>query len=441
MRLISAVLIVKNEQEHLPACLAALEGVVDEIVVADTGSTDRTTDIVSSYSGRLLHVPWTNDFAAARNAAIAHARGEWILSIDADECVQGGEVAGAALRRFIQGHGPNVVGTVEIHNVDNGQGVIDETVDHTERFFNREHFQFRGAIHEQLIPLGGSKSRAATDVRLVHTGYAQAPGDPRHKSVRNIPLLLSAIQGAPDDEYLYFQLGKAHFALKENALAADAFLASLARMQFNGAAYPTGSQGAVARTIVTGCIANAAYALVNIGRTQDARALLEKHAALAHPGTQWADFQHALGYVYLMLGDVFRARAAYTASLALGPACEDVLGTGSFSSHYHLGLLDEAEQHIAGAAGHYQKSLGIRPDYRPTISRAIDWLIEGHASQGLHLLELAKLETAKTVGLDRLERSLQNGSRVEAKKLVSALAAVPGPLGEAAAAWARLKNL
>ena len=73
--LISAVLIVRNEQERLPACLDALADVVDEIVVADTGSTDRTFEIAQAHTDRVVRVPWTNDFAAARNAAVAHARG------------------------------------------------------------------------------------------------------------------------------------------------------------------------------------------------------------------------------------------------------------------------------------------------------------------------------------------------------------------------------
>lgn len=440
-QLISAVLIVKNEQEHLPACMAALAGVVDEIVVADTGSTDQTIALAKGFTENIFHVPWTNDFAAARNAAIAHAHCPWILSIDADECVEGGALAGAALRRFIENQDPHTVGTVEIHNVDNGEGVIDETIDHTERLFHREHFQFSGAIHEQLVPLAGDKARARTEVRVVHTGYAQTHADPAHKSRRNIPLILAAIGRKPEDEYLYFQLGKAHYALKEYGPAADAFLAALSRMRFSGATLPEGCQGTVARPVVTGCIANTAYALVNLGRAQEALALLRQHAALGHPATRWADFEHVMGYVYLMLGDVPRARAAYDASLQLGAACEDVVGTGSFASLYHLGLLDEADQKIADATAHYRASLALRPAYKPTISRALDWLVEGHAAEGVRLLAAASSEAAKTACLDRLERSLQNGELAETQRILAAVTLAPGSLHDTAVAWAQKKNL
>lgn len=438
--LISAVLIVKNEQGHLPACLAALDGVVDEIVVVDTGSTDRSVEVAEGFTERVFRVPWTGDFAAARNAAIAHARGAWILSVDADECIEGGEAAGAALRRFVETHGAETVGTVAIHNVDDGDGVIDETIDHTERFFHKDHFQFFGAIHEQLVPISGVKRGATTGIHLIHTGYAQRPGDPAHKSRRNLPLLLDALARHPDDEYLYFQLGKAHFALKDYGLAVDAFLAALSRMRFNGSELPTGRQGTVSRVVTTGCLTNTAYALVNLGRAQEAQRLLEQHATLAHPGAQWADFQHALGYVYLMLGEVPRARAAYEAALARGSEREDVVGTGSFASLYHLGLLDEAEGKNPEAEGHYAAALAQRPAYRPAISRAIDWLLEGQAPSGHRLIARAAPEAAQALYLDRLERSLQNGASKEVRGLVAAADVLPGPLRDAVAAWAGKNN-
>ena len=429
----SAVLIVKNEQEHLPACLAALDGVADEIVVADTGSTDRSVEIAEGFTERVFRVQWTNDFAAARNAAIAHARGAWILSIDADECIEGGAQAGQRLLAFIEAHPPHTVGTVAIHNVDDGTGVIEETLDHTERFFHREHFRFAGAIHEQLV--GPSKAGAPTGLHLVHTGYAQASTDPAHKSRRNIPLLLAEIAARPGDEYLYFQLGKAHYALKEYAPAAEAFQAALSRMRFDGNALPTGIQGPIARPVVTACIVNLAYALVNLGRAEEARTLLEEHAQLGHPGTRWADFHHVTGYVFLMLGDVPRSRAAYEASLALGAAREDVVGTGSFASLYHLGLLAEAEQKQSAAAEHYGASLAHRRDYRPTISRAIDWLSEGGAPTARLLLQLADPAAAAATCLDRLALSLQNGGPGAAQRLAEAMQTVPGPLREHVAAW------
>lgn len=433
--LISAVLIVKNEQEHLPACLAALDGVVDEIVVADTGSTDRTREVAEGFTERVFLVPWTQDFAAARNAAIAHARGAWILSIDADECIEGGEHAGATLREFVARHGAGVVGRMAIHNVDDGSGVIEETIDHTERFFYRAGYQYAGAIHEQLESLGPQKLAADTGVQLIHTGYAQDPAASDHKARRNIPLLIEAIATHPDDEYAYFQLGKAHYALKEYALAAEAFDAALARMQFDGAQLPQGRLGLVARPVLTACLVNRAYALVNLGRAQEARSLLDTHRARAHPGVQWADFAHVYGYVGLMLGDLVAARAGYGSALQLGPTREDVVGTGSFASHYHLGLIDEALGNSASAQTRYAAALAQRPGYRPAVSRAIDWLLEGHAPAGTALLRDAQAETVSACYLDRLERSLHNGAEGDTRQLVAVAEAISPELQTTVNTW------
>jgi glycosyltransferase involved in cell wall biosynthesis len=83
--LLSAALIVRDEATMLGDCLRSLRGLVDEILVVDTGSTDGTPDLAAGLGARIVTFPWQGDFAAARNEALARARGRWILYIDADE--------------------------------------------------------------------------------------------------------------------------------------------------------------------------------------------------------------------------------------------------------------------------------------------------------------------------------------------------------------------
>lgn len=87
MSKISACLIVKNEKELLPRCLESIIG-VDEIIVCDTGSSDETIEIAESYGAKIVHFPWSDDFAAARNYVKSFSSNEWILSIDADEFLE-----------------------------------------------------------------------------------------------------------------------------------------------------------------------------------------------------------------------------------------------------------------------------------------------------------------------------------------------------------------
>jgi glycosyltransferase involved in cell wall biosynthesis len=82
---VSLCLIVKDEEKHLARCLASAAPVVDEIVVVDTGSVDRTREIAEIFGARVYDHRWGNDFAQARNQYLQHAQGHWILVLDADE--------------------------------------------------------------------------------------------------------------------------------------------------------------------------------------------------------------------------------------------------------------------------------------------------------------------------------------------------------------------
>ena len=78
-------MIVKNEQENLPTCLASVEGIFDEIIVVDTGSTDRTKEIACEFGAKVFDFEWVDSFAAARNEVLAHATGDYAFWLDADD--------------------------------------------------------------------------------------------------------------------------------------------------------------------------------------------------------------------------------------------------------------------------------------------------------------------------------------------------------------------
>src|ERR1700742_4052585 len=78
-------MIVRNGGQDFVHCLESVRGIVDEIVIADTGSTDSSVTIAQQFGAKIIHVPWTNDFAAARNAALEAVTADWVLVLDADE--------------------------------------------------------------------------------------------------------------------------------------------------------------------------------------------------------------------------------------------------------------------------------------------------------------------------------------------------------------------
>lgn len=85
-------MIVKNEEKWLDKCLSAIKPILDhvdsELIITDTGSTDRTVEIARKYTNNVLHFDWINDFSAARNYGLKKAHGKWFMMIDADEIFQ-----------------------------------------------------------------------------------------------------------------------------------------------------------------------------------------------------------------------------------------------------------------------------------------------------------------------------------------------------------------
>lgn len=84
---ISLCMIVKNEERILDRCLSCIADLVDEIIIVDTGSSDRTREIAEGYTDKIYDFAWTDDFSAARNFAFSKATKDYIYSADADEVV------------------------------------------------------------------------------------------------------------------------------------------------------------------------------------------------------------------------------------------------------------------------------------------------------------------------------------------------------------------
>jgi tetratricopeptide (TPR) repeat protein len=185
--LLSAALIVRDEQRALPACLASLVDAVDEIVVCDTGSTDRTREVAAALGARVVHAVWEDDFSAARNVALAACRGDWVLSIDADEQLRLHE--GTSLRRLVERADVEALGLRLLSHTDRmGSGGYEHDA---LRLFRRGDLHWVGAVHETLRsrrtgqpPLAGR----AVGLHLDHDGYTSAIFLQRDKARRNLAL-------------------------------------------------------------------------------------------------------------------------------------------------------------------------------------------------------------------------------------------------------------
>ncbi len=221
---LSLCMIVRDEEEMLPRSLAAVRDAVDEIVVVDTGSRDRTVEIARSTGATVVERNWTGSFAEARNASIEAATGDWLLFLDADEVL---DPADAPLLRELTGRTWReafyLVETNHTGELGDGTAVTHNAL---RLFRNRPEYRFEGRVHEQIaqnLPSGLPERVEPTQVRVEHYGYLGAVRDAKEKSRRNIELLRRQLAEAGANPFFHFNLGSELAAAGDAAGACEQF--------------------------------------------------------------------------------------------------------------------------------------------------------------------------------------------------------------------------
>ncbi len=216
--MISACVIVKNEEKHLPLWLESMGRIADEFVVVDTGSTDDTVKLAEEAGAQIFHFDWIDDFAAAKNFALAQAKGDWIVSCDADETFTPEDAA--HVRQAIEEAEPGVAGFACLqHDLEADGRVRDHTVN-VRVFRNYPNLRYQGAIHEQIAWIDGRPQGEfpyREDFIIQHTGHFTE--NITGKFQRNIKIL-ERIQAEgkarPVDIY---QLAESYYGLQDYAKA------------------------------------------------------------------------------------------------------------------------------------------------------------------------------------------------------------------------------
>ena len=204
---ISVCLIVKNEEKFLGQCLQSVRGVASQIVVVDTGSTDRTVAIAREHGAEVHSFTWCDDFSAARNAALARVTGDWVLVLDADE-----ELSGEARVRLDAAVANPAVMAWRLPIVDVGREA--EGCSYVPRLFrNAPGLFYVGRVHEQVFSSlevrraeWGLENKLG-EATLIHHGYTAEVTRDRNKVERNLRLLEQAIEEFPGEPHLLMNLG------------------------------------------------------------------------------------------------------------------------------------------------------------------------------------------------------------------------------------------
>lgn len=205
---ISACVIIKDEEKNLPAYIDGVKDVADEIIIADTGSTDNSLKLLEDLKRKfklnltVYNFKWINDFSAAKNFALSKATGDWVIFCDADEYFDPkdrGKIR--PLLKKIDAE-KNIMGVIShLLNVDaDNHNMVTSSNTQIRLFRNLKELRFKRAIHEYLAYTGeGSISFFESDLTVFHTGYSS--GIIKSKIERNKKIILES-KDMEDDFYL-----------------------------------------------------------------------------------------------------------------------------------------------------------------------------------------------------------------------------------------------
>lgn len=341
---ISVCLIAKNEEKYIGECLSRLARFSWEIVVVDTGSTDRTVEIARTYTSNVYHFDWINDFSAAKNYAVQQAHNDCILTVDCDEYLETDGVDEDLLGELAERMGPGKAGVLHLISPDAdlseniASGIPAPLVhDSIARFFNRKYIHFVGHIHEQLASIENAPLEfTPIPLTFYHMGYSTI-AIKKEKASRNIAMLEAELQAGNTDPYILFQLGQSYFGLSDYRHALPYFEQILS-MDVNEN-----------ETYIQTMIESYGYCLLNLGFYTKALEL----EGIYDIFSKTADFVFLMGLIYMNNAMFQRAIDEFLKATSYA-ACA-VEGVNSYKAYYNIGVIYECMGNMQEAIIYYKK--------------------------------------------------------------------------------------
>jgi tetratricopeptide (TPR) repeat protein len=228
---ISLCVIARDEEAFLPGLLQSVQALVDQVVLVDTGSVDQTKNIAEAAGALVVEQEWQDDFAGARNCALEHATGDWILVLDCDERLSPESVD--VIRNAVTKNDFDL-GMMALHNAKSLDSDTASILDGTERqgdpvllprlIRRTSDLQWSGVIHESISKWMALEKRSVKRIQadILHFGCVPEVLNSRQKDARNLKLLEKRCAAEPNNPGIRTHLAQVYLHNGEPEKAMEA---------------------------------------------------------------------------------------------------------------------------------------------------------------------------------------------------------------------------
>ncbi len=372
MNRLALCMIVKNEEVNLPKCLDSVKDLVDEIVVLDSGSTDKTVKIAENYRAKIPPTfAWCEDFSAARNVALGAVESEWVLILDADEVLTPEIIP--AIEKVIES--PE---TLVVNLIRKEVGASQSPYSLVSRLFRKHQGvkfsrPYHAMIDDSVVDLLKKEQhwqvRELENIAILHYGYQPGVILAENKLQRAQKAMESYLLKNPEDAYVCSKLGALYLELgKDNA----GFKLLKQGLKSNTGTIP----------VVYELQYHLANAYVRKQKLESAVKHYQKAINLPLQDCLKLGAYNNLGGVFLSLEQWKLAQELYQMTLEIDP---------SFAmGYYNLGLVYKYCGELAEAIKAYQKAIELDPEYAAAYQNlGVAWLKGGNYTESKKAFQYA----------------------------------------------------
>jgi len=345
-------MIVKNEEASLPQALSSVKEVVDEMIILDTGSTDRTAEIAKEFGASVYHFEWCNDFSAARNEALKYVQGQWVLVLDADEVLTPKIVP--EMKQAIKSNSlgdSSATRHLVINLVRQEVGASQSPYSLVSRLFRNHpkirfsrpyHAMVDDSVQELLQREPQWQVVSLSRVAILHYGYQPEAIAALDKYTRARTAMEGFLATHPNDAYVCSKLGALYIQINQLTEGIELL-----------------KRGLTSTQVEAPVLFELHYHLGNAyTRLKNLNSAVEHYKAAIRqpllPQLKLGAYNN-LGNLLLSAGDLTTAKTAYETTLKIDP---------SFAAgHNNLGMTLKALGQLEEAIASYQKAIQLNPNY------------------------------------------------------------------------------